>query len=93
MNRAPTRLAPPGLGAGGAARHAPQTAALMAWVTGRTDNPLFTHEIRTRTRSGRWADWLVVRAFGPAGRRRSFGLAYPDILEALAATSPLRFFG
>ena len=76
----------------GAGRHATRTAALMAWVTARTDNPLFTHEIRTRTRSGRWVDWLV---FGPLILLAAaiFGVAYPDVLAALAATSPLHFFG
>ena len=76
----------------GVGRHAARTAALMAWVTARTDNPLFTHEIRTRTRSGRWVDWLV---FGPLILLAAavFGVAYPDILAALAATSPLHFFG
>lgn len=36
------------------ARHAARTASLLAWVTARTDNPLFTHELRVRTRSGHW---------------------------------------
>jgi hypothetical protein len=72
-------------------RHAARTAALMAWVTARTDNPLFTYEMRTRTRSGMWVTWLTA-APGALLAAAVFGLAYPDILAALAATSPLRFF-
>ena len=73
-------------------RHADRTAALLAWVTARTDNPLFTHEIRTRTRSGRWVDWLVYAPLGLAAAA-AFGLAYPDILGIFAGLSPLHFFG
>ena len=95
---APATLVPPPSEGGvarlrdGVGRHAARTAVLMAWITARTDNPLFTHEIRTRTRSGRWVDWLV---FGPLILLAAaiFGVAYPDILAALAATSPLHFFG
>ncbi len=75
-----------------APRHAARTASLLAWVTARTDNPLFTHEVRTRTRSGRWLDWLVGGQLLLLAAMVA-GLAYPDFLEAMAATSPLHFFG
>lgn len=63
----------------------------MAWITARTDNPLFTHELRTRIRSGRWADWLVL---GPLALLAAavFGLAYPQLLAGVAQASPLHFF-
>ncbi len=72
-------------------RNAAQTAALMAWITARTDNPLFTYEMRTRTRSGRWADW---RYFVPIGLLAGILLAvtYPDIVIGLSLLSPFRFF-
>ena len=86
----PPTLAPPLLGAG-ASRNAARTAALLAWVTARTDNPLFTYELRTRTRSGRWMDWLVYAPLALAAAA-AFGLAYPDILGIFAGLSPLHFF-
>jgi len=91
----PTPAPPPSTvgGAGGSSspRHAARTAALMAWVTARTDNPLFTHELRTRTRSGRWADWLTL---APLVLLAGLILtaAYPDAVTALAFVSPFHFF-
>jgi len=60
-------------------------------VTARTDNPLFTHELRTRTRSGRWADWLTL---APLVLLAGLILtaAYPDAVTALAFVSPFHFF-
>jgi len=68
------------------------TKSLLAWVLARTDNPLFTHELRARTRSGRWVDWLVL---GPLALLAAVaaGLAYPEILGMLSGMSPLHFFG
>ena len=85
--------APPELGARGRSppRHAARTAALMAWITARTDNPLFTHEMRTRTRSGRWVTGCRSPRW-PCSAAAMFGLAYPDIVAALAAMSPFHFF-
>jgi len=76
----------------GPPRHAARTAALLLWATARTDNPLFTHELRTRTRSGRWLDGLVL---GPLAllAASAIGLAYPDILGMLTGASPFHFFG
>ncbi len=51
----------------GPARSEAQTAALLGWITARTDNPLFTYEMRTRTRSGRWLDRLILGTVGFAG--------------------------
>jgi len=74
------------------ARHITQTAALLAWVTARTDNPLFTHELRARTRSGRWVDGLLL---GPLALLLAVaaGLAYPEILGMFSGISPFHFFG
>jgi len=75
-----------------APRHAARTAALMAWITARTDNPLFTHEIRTRTRSGMWLTCLTTAPLGLLAAA-VFGLAYPELIAGLAAMSPFHFFG
>jgi len=74
-----------------APRHAARTAALMAWVTARTDNPLFTYEMRTRTRSGMWVTWLTA---APLILLAGLILtaAYPDVVSALAFISPFHFF-
>ena len=73
-------------------RHAAQTATLLALALARTDNPLFTHELRVRTRSGRWVDWLVL---GPLALLAAVaaGLAYPEILGMFSGMSPFHFFG
>lgn len=73
-------------------RNQAETAALMGWITARTDNPLFTYEMRTRTRAGGWADW---RIFAPLALLASLILtaAYPDIIAAISMASPFRFFG
>ena len=74
------------------ARNERQTAALMAWVTARTDNPLFTYEMRTRTRSGRWFNWLLLAPFGFAGLV-VVALVYPWFIRGFADITPFRFFG
>ena len=74
------------------ARNERQTAALMAWVTARTDNPLFTYELRTRTRSGRWFDWVVLAPLGFAGLV-IVALVYPWFISGFADITPFRFFG
>ena len=82
----------PGLGRKDPARNEALTAMLMGWVTARTDNPLFTYEMRTRTRSGKWADWRYMAPgvfFGVV----VLGLAYPDVLAGLTFVSPFHFFG
>ena len=68
------------------------TKSLLAWVLARTDNPLFTHELRARTRTGRWVDWLVL---GPLALLAAVaaGLAYPEILGMFSGMSPFHFFG
>jgi len=73
------------------ARHRDATATLMGWVTARTDNPLFTYEMRTRTRSGRWVDWLL---YAPLGLLAALILssAYPDYVTGLGLISPFHFF-
>lgn len=63
-------------------RNAAWTAALLAWVTARTDNPLFTQELRARTRSGSWAEWRLY-APGVFAASIVLGLAYPTIVENL----------
>jgi len=72
-------------------RHAQRTAALMAWVTARTDNPLFTYEMRTRTRSGRWVDRLRT-----AGALLLLGIGaaaqYPKTVEIFSSFAVLGFF-
>ena len=71
--------------------HPGRTAALMSWVQARTDNPLFTYEIRTRTRDGRWFNTLVVAgalfviALGVA-------VQYPDVVRMFSFFSLLSFF-
>ncbi len=73
------------------ARNEAQTAALMAWVTARTDNPLFTYEIRTRTRSGRWFDWLLLAPASFAGLI-AVALTYPLFIDGFSDISPFKFF-
>lgn len=72
-------------------RHQTLTARLMADVTARTDNPLFTHEMRVRTRSGQWGDW---RIFAPIAFLVLcvLGLTYPDFVNFLSFLSPFHFF-
>ena len=72
-------------------RHADQTARLLAWVTARTDNPLFAQALRAGTRSGRWVDWGV---YAPLVLLAGVILtaAYPDFVSALSFLSPLHFF-
>ena len=72
-------------------RHTELTARLMAVVTTRTDNPLFTHEMRAGTRSGRWADW---RAGAPLlfGLASLLGLTFPLLIKLVSFVSPFHFF-
>jgi hypothetical protein len=71
----PAQIAPPVK-----ERNSAWTAALMAWVTARTDNPFFTQELRARTRSGSWAEW---RFYVPVifVVSTSLALAYPTVVE------------
>ena len=73
------------------ARHPAQTAALLAWAAARTDNPLFTYELRTRTRNGRWLDALAI--FG-ALFLLAVGLAaaYPAFVGMFSFFALLGFF-
>ena len=66
------------------------TARLMAEVTAWSDNPLFTYELRVRTRSGQWADW---RVYAPLGLMAAclLGLAYPDVVSFVSLLSPFHF--
>lgn len=73
------------------ARNEAQTAALMAWVTARTDNPLFTYEMRVRTRSGRWFDALRLAPFVFAGLVAA-ALTYPLVIDGFSDLSPFKFF-
>lgn len=73
-------------------RNEVRTAALMTWITSRTDNPLFTYEMRSRTRSGRWFDFLVLAPVGFAAIV-AFSLIYPDVVQSFSFLSPFRFFG
>ncbi len=69
------------------------TASLLAWITARTDNPLFTYEIRTRTRSGKWADWRFIVP-GIFLGVCVLAAAYPDVVQGIAlVASPFHFFG
>ena len=74
-----------------AARHPHRTAALMAWISAWTDNPLFTYEMRTQTRSGRWyssvyaAGILLLIALVAATQ-------YPDLVAVFSFFSLLGFF-
>ena len=72
-------------------RNSAMTAALLAWVTAHTDNPLFTQELRARTRSGRWAD---ARYSVPATlfAALALGVAYPDFVNSFSIISPFHFF-
>ncbi len=74
-----------------AERHQTLTARLMGVVTARTDNPLFTHEMRVRTRSGRWADWRIFAPFVFLALC-VLGLTFPDIIAAVSFLSPFHFF-
>ncbi len=73
------------------ARNEKQTAALMTWVTARTDNPLFTYEMRVRTRSGRWFDWLVLAPVSLAALA-ALSLSYPVLIDGFSDLSPFKFF-
>ncbi|MGI4788732.1 MAG: hypothetical protein ACRYFS_07760, partial [Janthinobacterium lividum] len=72
-------------------RNEKQTAVLMRWITERTDNPLFTYEMRVRTRSGRWFDWLC---YGPIVFVVAAAVTqlYPQMSFSFSAMSPFRFF-
>ncbi len=72
-------------------RHQELTARLIADVTARTDNPLFTHEMRVRTRSGRWADWRFS-APGIFAAACLLGLTYPEVIAVVSFLSPFHFF-
>ena len=74
-----------------APRHLGPTAAFMGWITANTDNPLFTYEMRTRTRSGRWADGLLAAPVILLAAM-VLGAAYPDIVNGVAFLSPFHFF-
>ena len=100
-SRITARVSPPTPNTGGVrraqsralmARNAPQTAALMGWITAHTDNPLFTYEMRTRTRSGRWADWRFIVP-GGLGAAIILTLVYPAFIIGLSAVVPFHFFG
>ena len=72
-------------------RNEARTTALMAWVTHRTDNPLLIYEMRVRTRSGRWFDWLLsapLLLFAAVAA----ALVYPDVVESFVFMSPFHFF-
>ncbi len=84
-------VAPKASGKRVSSRNEARTAALMAWVTTRTDNPLLTYELRTRTRSGRWFDWVVGAPLGLAAAA-VLTLAYPAFIDAFSGFSPLHFF-
>ncbi len=73
------------------ARNEAQTAMLMAWITRRTDNPLFLYEMRARTRSGRWFNGLVLAPLGFAGVI-ALAVAYPAFVDAFSGVSPFQFF-
>ena len=73
------------------ARNEARTAALMAWVTRRTDNPLFVYEMRVRTRSGRWLDWLLLTPLAFAASVAA-ALIFPDVVQSFSFLSPFRFF-
>ncbi len=73
------------------ARNAVQTAALMAWVTRRTDNPLFTYEMRTRTRSGQWFNALALAPLIFVGLVVA-ALTYPSFVDGFSDMSPFKFF-
>jgi hypothetical protein len=72
-------------------RNETQTAALMGWITAHTDNPIFTYEMRVRTRSGRWFDWLCYTPLVFIGTV-ALVLALPDLLSIFAFLSPFDFF-
>ena len=67
------------------------TATLLAWLTARTDNPLFTYEMRTRTRSGKWADWRLMAPSVFVGVS-VLAVAYPDFIQAMSFVTLLHFF-
>lgn len=73
------------------ARHAARTAALLAWVTARTDNPLFTHELRVRTRSGLWFSALYVAPLLLL-LLVSVAVRYPDYAHFVSFTALLHPF-
>ena len=73
------------------ARNEAQTAALMAWVTARTDNPLFTYELRGRTRSGGWFNALALVPLIFAGLIAA-ALTYPSFVDGFSDMSPFKFF-
>lgn len=71
------------------------TAALMAWITARTDNPLFTYEMRVRTRSGRWLQWvyavpMLLLALVILGKFFPNNMAF---VQKFSLLSPFHFFG
>ncbi len=72
-------------------RNAALTAALLAWVTAHTDNPLFTQELRARTRSGQWADWRFL-APGVFLALVALAAAWPDFVNYFSFISPFHFF-
>ena len=72
-------------------RNERQTAALMTWIGQRTDNPLFTYELRARTRSGRWFDQLILGFIGFAAAI-ALSLSYPLFVDGFAQMSPFKFF-
>ena len=72
-------------------RNEARTAALMAWVTAHTDNPLFIYEMRVRTRSGRWFDWLCYSPLALAAAV-TVVLAVPNLIVGFSFLSPFRFF-
>jgi hypothetical protein len=74
-----------------AARNEARTAALLGWVTRRADNPLLIYEMRVRTRSGRWFDWLIFSPLFFAAAVIA-ALIYPDVVESFSFLSPFQFF-
>ena len=73
------------------ARNEAQTAVLMGWVTARTDNPLFTYELRGRTRSGGWFNALALVPLLFAGLI-AVALTYPSFVDGFSDMSPFKFF-
>jgi hypothetical protein len=73
------------------ARNEARTAALMGWVTRHADNPLLIYEMRVRTRSGRWFDWLILSPLGFAAAVIAT-LVFPDVVESFSFLSPFQFF-
>lgn len=64
--------------------NAERTAALMAWITKRVDNPLFIREVRAQTRSGAWFQWLQLTPFIVLALQAAT-VVYPDMVGVTAS--------